>query len=125
MYSGAVKQHSSNASISHHTGSSTLRKALSPLSSLCSNVIHKDQQSGYKTPAAATPTKRYAANDENRTPKTMPIPMPATPPTASSAMLTAKTPFTPGLRATEEVEYSYEERRAGFAVAKTLSLVDV
>ncbi|XP_057805601.1 65-kDa microtubule-associated protein 3 isoform X2 [Salvia miltiorrhiza] len=137
LYNGAVKQHSSNASISHHhSGSSALRKALSPLSSLCSNVmIHEDQntksavgqgaESGYKTPAAATPTKRYSANDENRTPKTMPVPVPATPPTASSAMLTAKTPFTPGVRAAEQVEYSYEERRAGFAVAKTLSLVDV
>ncbi|XP_042011446.1 65-kDa microtubule-associated protein 3-like isoform X2 [Salvia splendens] len=138
-HNGAVKQHSSNASISHHSGSTRLRKALSPLSSVCSNVILQQEEQntknavlqdaeigGYKTPAAATPTKRYySANDENRTPKAMPVPVPATPPTASSAMRTAKTPFTPGVRATEQVEYSFEERRAGFAVARTLSMVDV
>ncbi|KAL1546460.1 65-kDa microtubule-associated protein 3-like isoform X1 [Salvia divinorum] len=136
MYSGAAKQHS--ASISRQSGSATSRKALSPLSSLCSNVIIQQEDKntkngvvqdaesgGYKTPAAATPTMRYTANDENRTPKRMPIPVAATPPTVSSAMRTAKTPFTPGVRATEQVEYSYEERRAGFAVAKALSLVDV
>lgn len=140
MGNGSVKQHSRNASISQHSGSSALRKALSPLSSLCSNVIsrnHQDQntkiaelqdtQTGYKTPAATTPTKRYSGNDENRTPKTMPIPVPATPSTVSSPMLAAKTPFTPGIRAAEEVEYSYEERRAGFvppkALTRTLSLV--
>ncbi|KAH6812142.1 hypothetical protein C2S51_025904 [Perilla frutescens var. frutescens] len=135
MASGPMKQHSSNASISHHNGSSTLRKALSPLSSLCSNVISsnhleqntknaelQDTQAGYKTPAA-TPTKMYGGNDENRTPQTMPIPVPATPTTVSSPMLAAKTPFTPGVRATVEVEYSYEERRAGFVLPKTLSLV--
>lgn len=55
----------------------------------------------------------------------MPIPVPATPPTACSTMLTAKTPFTPGVRATEDIEYSFEERRAGFVVPKTLCLVDV
>ncbi|KAL1540119.1 65-kDa microtubule-associated protein 3-like isoform X1 [Salvia divinorum] len=139
VHNGAVKQHSSNASVSHHSGSARLRKALSPLSSLCSNVILQQEEQnmknavlqdaesgGYKTPAAATPTKRYySANDENRTPKTMPIPVPATPPTASSAMRTAKTPFTPSVHASEQIEYSFEERRAGFAVARTLSLVDV
>lgn len=127
------RQHSSNASVPHHTGSSALRKALSPLSSLCSNVVsfnHQDpytkntelhnSQTGYKTP-----TKTYQANDENRTPKAMPMPVPATPPTACSTMHTAKTPFTPGVRATEEIEYSFEERRAGFVIPKTLSLVDV
>ncbi|XP_042015541.1 65-kDa microtubule-associated protein 3-like isoform X2 [Salvia splendens] len=140
-HNGTVKQHSSQSSISHHSGSARLRKALSPLSSLCSNVILQQEEQNtknsvlqdaeigcYKTPAAAMPTKRYySANDENRTPKTMPIPVPATPPTASSAMRTAKTPFTPGVgvRATEQVEYSFEERRAGFAVARTLSMVDV
>ncbi|XP_042002508.1 65-kDa microtubule-associated protein 3-like isoform X2 [Salvia splendens] len=138
MNSRAAKQHSSNASISHQSGTAALRKALSPLSSLCSNVIiqqedkkakngavQDSESGGYKTPAAATPTKRYTANDENRTPKRMPIPVAATPPTACSAMRTAMTPFTPSVRATEQVEYSYEERRAGFAVAKALSLVDV
>ncbi|XP_042046503.1 65-kDa microtubule-associated protein 3-like [Salvia splendens] len=138
MNSGAAKQHSSSASISHHSGSAALRKALSPLSSLCSNVIIQQEDKntkngavqdaesgGYKTPVAATATKRYTANDESRTPKRVPIPVAATPPTASSPMRTAMTPFTPSVRATQQVEYSYEERRAGFAVAKALSLVDV
>lgn len=139
MSGGPVKQHSSNASNSQHTGSSTIRKALSPLSSLSSNIIScnlqdqnakngefQDTHTDYKTPAA-TPTKTYSAYDENRTPKTMPIPVPATPPTLSIAMQTATTPFTPGVRGTGEVAYSYEERRAGFMItkshSKTLSLV--
>ncbi|KAK6142893.1 hypothetical protein DH2020_023241 [Rehmannia glutinosa] len=63
--------------------------------------------------------KTVSAYDENRTPKTMPIPLPATPPTMSNAMQTATTPFTPGIRGVEEVEYSYEEeRRAGFVSTK-------
>ncbi|KAK6142903.1 hypothetical protein DH2020_023251 [Rehmannia glutinosa] len=128
---GPVKQHSSNASNSQkHAEFLTLRKALSPISSLCSNIIScnfedqnaktgefKDTQTAYKTPSA-TPTKTVSAYDENRTPKTMPIPLPATPPTMSNAMQTATTPFTPGIRGVEEVEYSYEERRAGFVSTK-------
>ncbi|KAL8542709.1 hypothetical protein ACS0TY_003547 [Phlomoides rotata] len=136
MTGGPVKQHSNNSSNSRHqpASPSMLRKALSPLSSLCSNIISfnqdqnikgsefQDTQTGYKTP-----TKSVSGNDENRTPKTMPVPLPGTPPTVSNAMQTATTPFTPGIRRTEEVEYSCEERRAGFVIhsshSKVLSLV--
>lgn len=132
MTGGPVKQYSNNASNSQPAASpSMLRKALSPLSSLCSNIISYNQdqniksnefQSGYKTP-----TKSFSGNDENKTPKTMPVPLPGTPPTVSNAMQTATTPFTPGIPRTQEVEYSCEERRAGFVVptshSKLLSLV--
>ncbi|KAI3449137.1 hypothetical protein Pfo_005802 [Paulownia fortunei] len=130
---GPVKQHSSNASNSQHAGLLTLRKALSPISSLSSNIIScnfrdqnaksgefQDTHTACKTPAG-TPTKTVSAYDENRTPKKMPIPVAATPPTVSTAMQTATTPFTPGIRGTEEVEYSYEERRAGFIIPKSHS----
>ncbi|KAL0309153.1 UNVERIFIED_CONTAM: microtubule-associated protein 3 [Sesamum radiatum] len=106
-----------------------------PLSSLSSNIIScnfQDQniksgdfQDTYivcKTPAAAiTPTKNVSTHDENRTPKTMPIPVPATPPTVSAAMQTATTPFTPAIRVAGEVEYSFEEKRAGFVLPRSHS----
>lgn len=138
---GTAKHHSSNASSnSQQTGLSTLRKALSPISSLSSNIIscnfgNQNAKSGdfhdthttqtaCKTPSAgATPTKVGLACDENnRTPKTMPIPAPATPHTVSNnAMQTAMTPFTPGVRGgAEEIECSFEERRAGFAISKVI-----
>lgn len=115
MAGGPVKHHS-NSQHQPASSSSMLRKALSPLSSLCSNIISYNQdqniksgefqdttQSGYKTP-----TKSFSGNDENRTPKTMPVPL-------------------PGIRRTQEVEYSCEERRAGFVIptshSKALSLV--
>ncbi|KAL0339361.1 UNVERIFIED_CONTAM: microtubule-associated protein 3 [Sesamum angustifolium] len=132
---GPVKHHSSNASNSQHAELLPLRKALSPLSSLSSNIIScnfQDQniksgdfQDTYivcKTPAAAiTPTKNVSTHDENRTPKTMPIPVPATPPTVSAAMQTATTPFTPAIRVAGEVEYSFEEKRAGFVLPRSHS----
>ncbi|GFQ07024.1 65-kda microtubule-associated protein 3 [Phtheirospermum japonicum] len=125
--SGAVKHHPSNASNSKHAEFSTLRKALSPLSSVCSNIISCNnvefQDTNIQQTAHKTPTKNVSsANDENRTPKTMPIPVPCTPPTMSNAMLTAMTPFTPGNRGggVGEVEYSYEEKRAGYVVPKVV-----
>lgn len=99
------------------------RKPLSPLSSLSSNIVSGMKSGDFqgthvvsKTPLT-TPTKNVNASvyDENKTPKTMPIPLPSTPPTVSNVMQTAMTPFTPGgVRVSEEVDYSYEERRAGF-----------
>ncbi|KAL0373550.1 UNVERIFIED_CONTAM: microtubule-associated protein 4 [Sesamum radiatum] len=131
---GPVKHHSSNASNSQHAELLPLRKALSPLSSLSSNIIScnfQDQntKSGdfqdthvvCKTPAATTPTKNVSTHDENRTPKTMPIPVPATPPTVTAAMQTATTPFTPAIRVAGEVEYSFEEKRAGFVCPRSHS----
>ncbi|KAL6557229.1 hypothetical protein OROMI_017579 [Orobanche minor] len=136
---GPVKHYqSSNISNSkHHAEYSTLRKALSPISSLCSNIIiscnsgdefqENAQQTAYnnnKSPSIVTPTMKNnvpMVHDENRTPKTMPISAPCTPPTISNAMQTAMTPFTPpkgNNRGLDEVvaEYSYEEKRAGFVI---------
>ncbi|KAL7083304.1 hypothetical protein ACP275_14G152800 [Erythranthe tilingii] len=110
---GPMKHHSTNASNNTHSnGPSALRKALSPISSLCSNIIScnfEDQNANineFKDPHTAC-----------RTPTKMPVPTPATPPTVSNAMQTTTTPFTPGLHGNEEVvDYSYEERRAGFDI---------
>lgn len=77
-----------------------------------------------------TPTKTATtsmADDENKTPKTMPIPVPATPLTVSIPMQTAMTPAPPpvsfGTKVVEdlpeEIEYSFEEIRAGFVLSKT------
>ncbi|KAK4483418.1 hypothetical protein RD792_010605 [Penstemon davidsonii] len=135
-----IKQHASNALNSQQTESLPIRKPLSPISSTSFNITScnfQDQNSRsgefqntyniHKTPVS-TPTKNVSATNENRTPKMMPVPMPATPPTASTAMQTAMTPYTPvRVRGTDKVEYSYEERRAGFILpnsqSKPLSLV--
>lgn len=65
--------------------------------------------------------------DQNMTPKAMSIPIPSTPSTLSVAMQTATTPAVapppPAFKAEEipedDVEYSFEERRAGFVLPKT------
>lgn len=70
----------------------------------------------------STPTKNMSGiGEENRTPKTMPVPIPSTPPTISVPMQTAITPAPVSVPALvvkaiipEEIEYSFEERRAGF-----------
>ncbi|GAB2265344.1 hypothetical protein Dimus_000408 [Dionaea muscipula] len=82
------------------------------------------------TTTTTTPLKPITAADEeeNRTPKAMPIPVPSTPSTASAPMQTAMTPGLPpsdNSSTSEEetadgvVEYSFEERRAGFVLPKT------
>lgn len=80
----------------------------------------------FTTPLKTTTT---ILDDENRTPKTMPIPVPPTPSTISVPMQTAMTPApAPVLipfstkqqveETAEEIEYSFEERRAGFVLPK-------
>ncbi|KAK4371997.1 hypothetical protein RND71_007381 [Anisodus tanguticus] len=71
----------------------------------------KETVSSNKTPIM-TPTKMMASAVEgNITPKTLPIPMPVTPSTVSTAM-------TPTSRhvsvCADDIEYSFEERRAGY-----------
>ncbi|XP_073061403.1 65-kDa microtubule-associated protein 9-like [Primulina eburnea] len=129
------KHHSVNAATSsQHCQMSPMRKPLSPITSLSSNIIpfnFQDQNaesgvtSSFSTTPLATPTKNAFSFNENRTPTKMQIPMPATPPTVSITMQTATTPFTPCIRDTEEVEYSYEERRSGFIVSKSTMLTHV
>ncbi|GAB4858725.1 hypothetical protein Ancab_010199 [Ancistrocladus abbreviatus] len=78
--------------------------------------------SNQTTPLKAIP----AADEENRTPKAIPIP--STPSTVSAPMQTAITPVLPPQapngdisreEISEEIEYSFEERRAGFVLPNT------
>ena len=70
-----------------------------------------------------TPSKTAASmvDEENRTPKTTAIPVPTTPLTMSVPMHMAMTPapaFVPFVGdLVQEIEYSFEERRAGFVLA--------
>ncbi|CAN1827538.1 65-kDa microtubule-associated protein 3 [Linum perenne] len=128
--------------------SAVLRKPFSPISSTASsksNVLevttHHGGDNAFKKTllpinndlSYTTPTKT-AADEENRTPKVLPMIMPAiTPSTASIPMQTAMTPavVVPSSArvllpfksaeemAPEEIEYSFEERRAGFVLPVT------
>ncbi|XP_059651539.1 65-kDa microtubule-associated protein 3-like isoform X2 [Cornus florida] len=126
-----VKQHNVNASNALEIDSPSVRKPLSPVcSALSSKANAANMQDQNKSPNAlqkaipnnkmlvASPGKILSGVDENETPKKMPIPMPTTPSTVSSAMQTATTPATPFVHGgAEGIEYSYEERRAGFILA--------
>ncbi|KAJ4851236.1 hypothetical protein Tsubulata_046661 [Turnera subulata] len=123
----------------------TLRKPFSPISTTASsksniedNKMHSEKVKktlpttdiSFSTPSKAT---TVAADEENRTPKTMPIPVPSTPSTVSVAMQTAMTPVpmpfvaNPAEQTPEDIEYSFEERRAGFVLpkAKIKSMIQV
>lgn len=132
--SGPVNKYSFAAAKGRKDSSSSARKPLSPISSAMASKANianfleenKNVQSG--TPASnktllATPCKStFLNNYENQTPKTKPISIPSTPSTVTAPMLMAMTPATPcvpfgGAQAEnimEEVEYSFEEVRAGF-----------
>ncbi|XP_010277391.1 PREDICTED: 65-kDa microtubule-associated protein 3 [Nelumbo nucifera] len=146
-----VKKHSFNAS---EIESPMKRKPFSPVSSAMLSKVNNTTNfledlnkvhggtlqktlPSNNTPLT-TPSKLSTVtdDDENRTPKGMPIHMPSTPSTISVHMQTATTPA-PATRPTttatvlfgaktieeeyeEEVEYSFEERRAGFVLPKTL-----
>lgn len=123
-----AKKLASNSLNQNENESKLIRKPLSPISSSLSseansaNVLHnrKDRESGdtvsmNKIPWA-TPNSKISAFDENETPKKMPIPIPKTPSTVSVAMQMAMTPATPCIRRGDLVEYSFEEKRAGFVL---------
>lgn len=117
-----------------------MRKPFSPISSTASSeantmledlnrpqpkILHKTVSSNnipYTTPSKSQLPPPSATDEENRTPKTMPIPVPSTPSTISVPMLTAMTPAPPSApvpynaNPVEETEYSFEERRAGFVL---------
>lgn len=125
-----ARQHSSNASNTQETESTPARKPLSPVllafSSNTNSVSNQDPENGViqkAIPSEKTPTKTYSAHyEDNKTPKTMPNPMPVTPPTTSVPMKTAMTPAAPAkeclARDSDSIEYSFEERRAGFFLPK-------
>lgn len=114
------------------------RKPFSPISSTessksnATNLIMEDlnrkqnemaQKTLRNNTQFATPKKIYAAEEENWTPKAMPIPVPPTPATVSVPMQTAMTPAPfSGNRVDEipeEIEYSFEEIRFGFVLPRT------
>ncbi|KZV51897.1 hypothetical protein F511_09161 [Dorcoceras hygrometricum] len=70
----------------------------------------------FSTPPKTLPTTQ----EENRTPKTMPIPVPSTPSTVSIPMQTGLTPAPTDKLIEEEIEYSFEERRAGFVLPRSV-----
>ncbi|KAK1399623.1 65-kDa microtubule-associated protein 3 [Heracleum sosnowskyi] len=139
-----VKKHSFNASNNDHEVELPItRKPFSPISSSESSKAHADnisedlnkQHGGMfqKTLTSnitpfTTPTKLTSiAYEENRTPaKTMTVPVPCTPKTVSVSMQTIMTPApqpfacgaTPIKEFHEEIEYSFEERRAGFVLTR-------
>lgn len=121
-----AKKLASNSIYQNENESKLIRKPLSPISSSLSseansaNLLHnrKDRELGdtvstNKIPWA-TPNNKISAFDQNETPKTKPIPVPKTPSTVSVAMQMAMTPTTPCIPRGDRVEYSFEEKRAGF-----------
>ena len=143
----SAEKHSSGSGKAHKNKSPLIRK---PLSSVSSQVLSKanidnfleDVQkmtytaslqkalSSSELSLVGTPASKPIAvgDEESRTPKTMPIPVPTTPPTVSVPMTTARsTPATPclappcvGNNDSQPTEYSFEEVRAGFILPKTL-----
>ncbi|KAJ0764693.1 putative microtubule-associated protein, MAP65/Ase1/PRC1 [Helianthus annuus] len=91
-------------------------------------MLQKTFQTSNNNTPFTTPSKTLisATDDENRTPKTNMIPMvPCTPSTNSVPMQTAMTPamgvdqIKKMMIPEEIVEYSFEERRAGFVLPRT------
>lgn len=127
-------QHTCNASKGHDT----VRKPLSPVNSTFmsksdtaniqdqntpKNSASQTTLAANKTPVAS-PAKAISAvddDDKNKTPRTMPIPPPITPPTTVTvSMQTVTTPVTPCVPCSgEDIEYSFEEKRAGFILPKS------
>ncbi|CAA2963201.1 65-kDa microtubule-associated 3 [Olea europaea subsp. europaea] len=104
-----VKQHSSTESL-------LIRKPLSPISSSLSSNIESMNiqgqnrelgkiQSVCKSPVA-TPMTKFSVFDENKTPRVMPIPMPATPPTVSTSTQADMMAATLCVQGTQDVKYS-------------------
>lgn len=117
-----MKKHPSKATSAQEIEAPVIRKPFSPVTTnfLDLNNLHKE--------ASITPSKQtYVRDEENRTPKSMRIPVPTTPSTVSLPMQTSTTPAFDsvlfGSAGTKEVEeeneYSFEERRAGFVVPKS------
>ncbi|XP_030473282.2 65-kDa microtubule-associated protein 3-like isoform X1 [Syzygium oleosum] len=137
-----LKKHSLDAVMASEPDSPMIRKPFSPVSPAVStklslaNVmdnaavrqdeplqkIFSSNNNVFSTPLKTTTMN----NDENRTPKVMGIPVPSTPSTVSIPMQTAATPALVSLplganlvkEIAEEIEYSFEERRAGFVLPR-------
>ncbi|KAJ4706170.1 65-kDa microtubule-associated-like protein [Melia azedarach] len=142
-----IKKHSFAAVSACEPRSPIMRKPFSPIScttlskSNMNNLLDDLSTHGETAVQKTIPTNdlsfttplkttTFIMCDENRTPKAIPIPIPLTPSTVSVSMQTAMTsapapapapvPFgTNQVEKAEEIEYSFEERRAGFVLPKT------
>ncbi|XP_044467547.1 65-kDa microtubule-associated protein 3-like [Mangifera indica] len=115
---------------------SNMTNLLDDFSTNCETTLPKiipPNDLSYTTPLKTT----SIVDEENRTPQAMPIPLLPTPSTVSMPMQTAMTPA-PAPTAPipfsdassvdeipEEIEYSFEERRAGFVLPKSQSMIPV
>lgn len=132
-----VKKRSSGAAKAREVESKLVRRPLSPISLAISskaniaNFLEDQKRTQNETLQKAlagsnvvTPSKStFVGNEENKTPRTIPILVPTTPSTVTVPMLMAMTPATPSVSfgaksvkkiVKETVEYSFEEVRAGF-----------
>lgn len=124
-----VKKHSLGVNAGEAESPMVIRKPFAPIptssalvSTNSSNDVGEKLFMSSKTPIKTT----SISEEEMKTPKIMPIPVPSTPSTVSIPMQTAVTPAPPRLidltaaRSNEDIaeviEYSFEERRAGFVV---------
>lgn len=95
-------------------------------------TLQKTIPSSNNAPLFTPPSKMVSnavVEEENRTPIKMGIPVPSTPSTVSVPMQTVMTPAAPPRvvpysaspikQIAEEIEYSFEERRAGFVLPVT------
>ncbi|GFP88303.1 65-kda microtubule-associated protein 3 [Phtheirospermum japonicum] len=136
------KQNSFNLQSAREIESPMLRKPFSPISSTDSSkpnvtnilgdlnkkhndVFQKTLTSNNNTTLFSTPSKtiHMATDIENRTPQAAAIPIvPSTPSTVSIPMQMALTPAPKHITPVdEEIEYSFEERRAGFVLPRSHS----
>nr|XP_043639406.1 65-kDa microtubule-associated protein 3 [Erigeron canadensis] len=96
----------------------TLLEDLNRKHEMVQKTFQKTNTQPFTTPAKTTVSSME--DNENRTPKTNMIPtIPCTPSTVSVPMQTIMTPFLDKKSFPEEIiEYSFEERRAGFVLPK-------
>ncbi|KAJ8752928.1 hypothetical protein K2173_008663 [Erythroxylum novogranatense] len=135
-----VEKHYFTTSNAREPESPLMRKPFSPISSTTSSksnmleeaaaMAHGDLNKAIpqNNLSFTTPSKTVSsAYEENRTPKTIPIPVPTTPSSLSIPMQTTITPVVQSAYGAypveeqdppEEIEYSFEERRARYVVPK-------
>ncbi|KAB2017508.1 hypothetical protein ES319_D08G167500v1 [Gossypium barbadense] len=126
-----VKKQPLSAAKMREMESPAVRKPLSSVSNVVNPIVEQEKvqkgqrlSPGCKTPMAKASKPTVNGEDQNRTPKAMPNPVPTTPSTVSAPMLMAITPATPAtlgaykfekiLDQVQQIEYSFEEVRAGF-----------
>ncbi|XP_020222040.1 65-kDa microtubule-associated protein 3 isoform X1 [Cajanus cajan] len=126
-----MKQHSIGSGSVIDMESPLTRQPLSPISLTVSKAnvataadeLNTQNEKLQKTLALSnlqsttTSKTTRVVDEENRTPKEMPISVPTTPLKVSIPMNMSMTPATYGGDLAQEIEYSFEERRLGFVLA--------